>query len=116
MTDETKPTEQQDSPSALNDGLDSRRLKVLPINRRIMLEIITGKARAILPEGATVNDVMYDWESDSFLVKLRHESFEEVKLGHIIPRIYDVVCEKVQGESNAALSGWPGKDETETEK
>ena len=113
MTEETKAAD--GAPAGVSDStqlLGSRRLKVLPINRRAMLELITGKARAILPEGATAEDVMYDWESDCFLVKLRHDSFDEIGFGYIIPRMHDVVCEKVESKPNVKSTGVPPTDAT----
>jgi hypothetical protein len=67
----------------------SRRCKLLYVSKEL-LDTIDG-----IPDGCTIEAVTFDFQSDCWILRLQHHSFEEVPDGHMIPTATVTVHKKL---------------------
>ncbi len=64
----------------------SRRLKAFRIDPIYIAEVLTGRSVPVpLPEGIEIVRYGHDWTTNSAIVIISHDSFEELKEGSEIP-------------------------------
>lgn len=70
-----------------------RRFKAVWLPKEALVDVLDGRAGiSVIPTGAAIDGIAYDFASDSIHLRLVHPSFEPVALGVMIPTV-DVIAE-----------------------
>ncbi len=84
---------------------DDRRLRILHLPERRLMEILRGEVRiAELPQGLRVMWCFHDNYSRGIGVAVQHESFEVVPDGHTIPPANPLRFEAIDQETGPKIS------------
>lgn len=75
--------------------LYSRKFKAFSLNNQQMLELLSGKAKAVnLPDDAEMLAVNWDHWRDGWFLKIASDEYEEVREGYLCPELI-LECERI---------------------